>query len=150
MEACKETCDWHKEKGFEAQLLKLDNETSKSMIQAIKTNNQDCQPASPSDHQINPAKQATQAVEAHFISIRACTDPSYPKNQWDLLTSHAEFTLNPLRPSKINKNIIGCASTLLGWGSHPQVGIPNSDPGSLLTWQSVRHPSVVRLPCPPD
>ena len=36
VEACKETHDWHKEKGFEAQLLRLDNEMSKLMIQAIK------------------------------------------------------------------------------------------------------------------
>ena len=46
-----------------------------------------------------------QAVKAHFVSVRACTDQSFPKNQWDLLPPHAGFTLNLLRPSKINKNI---------------------------------------------
>ena len=46
-----------------------------------------------------------QAAKAHFISIRACTDQSFPKNQWDLLMPHTEFTLNLLRPSKINKDI---------------------------------------------
>ena len=49
VEAYKGTCEWYKEKGFEAQLLRLDNEISKLMIQAIKENNQDYQLASPSD-----------------------------------------------------------------------------------------------------
>ena len=75
------------------------------MINAIKENKQDYQLASPSDHRTNPAERAIQAVKAHFINIRACTDPSFPKNQWDLLLPHTEFTLNLLRPSKINKNV---------------------------------------------
>ena len=105
VEAHKGTCEWHKERGFEAQPLRLDNETSKLMIQAIEDNNQDYQLASPSDHRTNPAERAIQAVKAQFISIRACTDKSFPKNQWDLLLPHTEFTLNLLRPSKINKDI---------------------------------------------
>ena len=105
MEAYRNTHAWYKEKGFEAQLLRLDDKISKPMITAIKENNQAYQLASPSDHQTNPAERATQAVKAHFISIGACTDPSFPKNQWDLLLPHTEFTLNLLRPSKINKNI---------------------------------------------
>ena len=105
VEAYKGTYKWYKERGFEAQLLQLDNEISKLMIQAIKENNQEYQLASPSDHRTNPAERAIQAVKAHFISIRACTDESFPKNQWDLLLPHAEFTLNLLRPSKINKDI---------------------------------------------
>ena len=105
VEAYKKTHEWFKEKGFEAQLLRLDNEISKLMIQAIKENNQDYQLASPSDHRTNPAERAIQAVKAHFISVRACTDESFPKNQWDLLLPHTEFTLNLLRPSKINKDI---------------------------------------------
>ena len=88
VEAYKETHEWFKEKGFEAQLLKLDNEVSKLMISAIKENNQTYQLASPSDHRTNPAERAIQAVKAHFISIRACTDQSFPKNQWDLLLPH--------------------------------------------------------------
>ena len=105
VEAYKTTHTWYKDKGFEAELLRLDNEISKLMITAIKGNNQAYQLASPSDHRTNPAERAIQAVKAHFISVRACTDPSFPKNQWDLLLPHTEFTLNLLRPSKINKNI---------------------------------------------
>ena len=94
VEAYKTTYEWYKDKGFEAELLRLDNEISKLMIKAIKENNQDYQLASPSDHRTNPAERAIQAVKAHFISIRACTDPAFPKNQWDLLLPHTEFTLN--------------------------------------------------------
>ena len=35
VEAHKTTCDWHKARGFEAEPLRLDNETSKLMTQAI-------------------------------------------------------------------------------------------------------------------
>ena len=109
VEACKETHAWFKERGFEAELLRLDNEISKLMIQAIKAAGQECQLASPSDHRTNPAERAIQDAKAHFISIRSCCDPSHPKNQWDLPTPHTEFTLNPLRPLKINKNISACS-----------------------------------------
>ena len=105
VEAHKGTCEWHKDRGFEAQSLRLDNEMSKLMIKATKENSQDCQLASPGDHRTNPAERANQAVKAHFISVRACTDQSFPKSQWDLPLPHAEFTLNSLRPSKINENI---------------------------------------------
>ena len=108
VEACKATHTWFKERGFEAELLRLDNEISKLMIQAIKEKGQECQLASPSDHRTNPAERAIQHVKAHFISIRSGCDPNFPKEQWDPLIPHAEFTLNLLRPSKLNKNISAC------------------------------------------
>ena len=68
----------------------------------LPVENKDYQLASPSDHRVNPPKWATQVVKSHFISVRACTDKSFPKNQWDLLPPHL------LRPSKTNKNISAC------------------------------------------
>ena len=129
VEARKGTHEWFKEKGFEAQLLRLDNEISELMIQAIKENNQDYQLALPSDHRINPAERAMQVVKAHFISVRACTNASFPKNQWDPLPPHTEFTLNSLRPSKINKNISAC--TILH-GHHDFMKHPMSIAGTKV------------------
>ena len=54
--------EWYKERGFEAQLPRLDNKMSKLMIQAIKGNNQDCQLASPSDHRTNPVERAIEEM----------------------------------------------------------------------------------------
>ena len=109
VEACTNTHTWFKERGVEAELFRLDNEISKSMIQAIKDKGQDCQLESPSDHRTNPAERAIQDVKAHFISIRSCCDPAHPEDQWDLPISHTEFTSNPLRLSKINKNMSACS-----------------------------------------
>ena len=47
----------------------------------LPVENKDYQLASPSDHRVNPPKWATQVVKSHFISVRACTDKSFPKNQ---------------------------------------------------------------------
>ena len=61
---------WFQEQGFSSELLKLDNEISKDLIEAIKDNKLDYQLASPNDHRQNPAERAIQDVKAHFISIR--------------------------------------------------------------------------------
>ena len=83
--AFEEGYKWFREKRFTSELLKLDNEVSKDLIQAIKNNNLDYQLASPNDHRQNPAERAIQDIKAHFISIRSCTDSSFPANEWDLL-----------------------------------------------------------------
>ena len=78
VDAHKEACHWFLEKGFKAHLLRLDNEVSKILIDAIGEDNLECQLASPSDHRQNPAERAIQDVKAHFISIRSITDESFP------------------------------------------------------------------------
>ena len=100
--AYKEAYAWYKSKGFIARILKLDNEISKTLIQAINDDQLDYQLASPNNHRQNPAKRAIRDVKAHFISIRAIADPQFPQTDWDLLLQHTEDTLNMLRPSRIN------------------------------------------------
>ena len=87
---------WFRDKGFSAELLKLDNEISKALIDAIKENKLDYQLASPNDHRQNPAERAIQDVKAHFISIRSTANAAFPINEWDLLLQHTEDTLNML------------------------------------------------------
>ena len=77
--AYKEAYAWYKCKGFTARLLKLDNEISKTLIQAINDNELEYQLASPNDHRQNPAERAIRDVKAHFIAIRAIADPNFPK-----------------------------------------------------------------------
>jgi hypothetical protein len=88
--------------GFAAKLLKLDNEISKELVAAIEQDNLKYQTVPPGDHRQNPAERSIQDVKAHFISVRACVDPAFPKNCWDLLLPHVELTMSLLRPSKIN------------------------------------------------
>ena len=77
--AYKEAYAWYKSKGFTARLLKLDNEISKTLIQAIQDDELEYQLASPNDHCQNPAERAIRDVKAHFIAIRAIADPNFPK-----------------------------------------------------------------------
>ena len=60
---------WFKEQWFSAELLKLDNEISKALIEAIKENKLDYQLASPNDHRQNPAERAIQEMKDAGIDI---------------------------------------------------------------------------------
>ena len=91
--------------GFEAEILRLDNEISKELIATIKEEQLEYQLASPGDHRNNPAEKAIQNFKAHFISIREGTDDDFPTDGWDLLLPITELTMNLLRPSKINPRI---------------------------------------------
>jgi len=99
MEAYREAYHWFKNQGFQAELLKLDNEVSKILIQAITEDALDYQLASPNDHRQNPAERAIQDVKSHFISIRNIADKAFPTDGWDLLLQHAVVItrLAPLR-----------------------------------------------------
>ena len=93
------------EAGLTATILRLDNETSKTFINHVKTEGLQYQFAAPGDHCVNPAERAIQTCKEHFISILSGTDPSYPDNCWDLLLEQAELTLNLLRPSCMQPNL---------------------------------------------
>ena len=92
--------DWFKNKGIIAKLLRLDNEVSQLLIQAIEKDNLKMQLASPNDHRQLPAERSIQDVKSHFISIRCIADKTFPAQDWDLLLQHTEDTLNMLRASK--------------------------------------------------
>ena len=111
--AYKEGYEWFKEHGVQAKLLKLDNEISNTLIQAITADKLEYQLASPDDHRQLPAERAIRDVKAHFISIRNIASPNFPKDCWDLLLPHTEDTLNLLRPSKTNP-LISAYTSLRG------------------------------------
>ena len=50
--------EFYNKSGFTEKLLKLDNEVSKQLIKQIKYNELEYQLVSPSDHHLNPCKQA--------------------------------------------------------------------------------------------
>jgi hypothetical protein len=94
-----------KNRGLIARLMRIDNEVSKTLIEAIEKDNLKLQIASPGDHRLNPAERAIQSFKAHFISTRSGTNNNFPKNRWDLLIPMVVLTMNMLRPSKINPAI---------------------------------------------
>ncbi len=56
-------------------------------------------------HRRNKAEQAIRTFKAHFISILAGIDPSFPRNRWDLLLPQAEIRVNLLRQSLLRPDI---------------------------------------------
>ena len=88
-------------KGFWAELVKLDNKVSKELISAITSDGLNHQLASPGDHCQNPEECCIQDFKVHFISVRRCTNKDFPANCWELLIPQAEHTLNMLQLSKI-------------------------------------------------
>jgi hypothetical protein len=91
-----------KKNGFDAQVLRLDNEISKELIQAIKTEGLKYQIASPGDHRLNDTERAIQTFKSKFISHREGTDPTFPKSSWDLMIPQIVLVMNLMRPSRIN------------------------------------------------
>ena len=92
--------------GFTAQLLRLDNEVSKKLISKIEDDKLDYQLAAPGDHRLNfTERHGIQNFKNHLISMMSGTDPSFPRNCWDLLLHQAEITVNLARPSNITPGV---------------------------------------------
>ena len=91
--------------GVIAQLLHLDNEMSKALIERIETNKLDFQIVSPGNHCVNDAERAIQTFKSYFKSAHAEADPSFPKDCWDLLIPQTNLIMNLVWSSRINPAI---------------------------------------------
>jgi hypothetical protein len=67
--AFKECYDDLKRRGFEAQVLRLDNEISAELIAAIEAEGLNYQIVSPNDHRLNHAERHIQYFKSHFIAF---------------------------------------------------------------------------------
>jgi hypothetical protein len=76
--------------GVKVDLQVLDNKASAAYIQTI-TDVWKCthQKVPPDMHRRNKTERAIRTFKAHFISILAGTDPSFPRNRGDLLLPQA-------------------------------------------------------------
>eukprot|EP00804_Cyclotella_cryptica_P000822 CCRYP_001069-RA/>CCRYP_001069-RA protein AED:0.19 eAED:0.19 QI:0/0/0/1/1/1/2/0/711 len=84
----------------------LDNEASTAYRAAItQTWNATYQLVPPNVHRANTAERAIQTFKAHFLSILAGIDPSFPNYLWDKLLPQTELTLNLLRQSTLAPSI---------------------------------------------
>ena len=92
--------------GFNAKIVRLDNEISKILIKYIEEEaGIKYQLVSPGDHRDNPAERAIRTFKAHFIAMLSGTDPDYPPKAWDLLLPQAVTTLNFLNRSRIQPKL---------------------------------------------
>ena len=80
----------------------LDNEASKDYRHAITHDWKATYQLVPPDvHRANAAERAIRTFKAHFLSILAGIDTSFPNYLWDKLLPQTELTLNLLRQSTI-------------------------------------------------
>ena len=103
--AFRECYDELRHRGFTARIVRLDNEISAELIKCIRRKKLAIQIVSPGDHRLNHAERAIQTLKSYFISARAGTDPSFPKNCWDLILPQVRLIVNLVRPSRINPAI---------------------------------------------
>ena len=85
----------------------LDNEVSVKFKAEIKKN---CamQLVPPDTHQRNLAERAIQTFKNYYVAVLSGVDESFPMPLWDRLLPQAVMTLNMLRQSKANPNVIEC------------------------------------------
>jgi hypothetical protein len=67
------------------------------------------------NHCINAAECVIQTFKDHFISTLATTDSKFPLQLWDKLTSQVENTLNLMRASRIDPNMLAYEAI---WGPY--------------------------------
>ena len=87
-----------KARGLHVTRHVLDNEASTAYRNAITlTWNCTYQLVPPDMHRRNLAERAIRTFKAHFLTILAGVDPTFPATRWDLLLPQAELTVNLLR-----------------------------------------------------
>ncbi len=60
----------------------------------------------PHNHRVNSAERAIQTFKDAFIAALATTDQDFPLQLWDKLTPQVQDTLNLLRASRSNPDIL--------------------------------------------
>jgi hypothetical protein len=93
-------------RGLSVDLQILDNKASAAYEHAVTfTWQAKFQLVPPNMHRRNRAEQAIRTFKAHFLSILAGVDLTFPPYLWDLLLPQAELTLNLLQQSALNPRI---------------------------------------------
>ena len=94
------------EKGHQVDFQILDNEVSTKFKKIIVDYfNSTYQLVPPNIHRINIAERYIRIFKAHFISVLAGVDPTFPKFMWDNLLVQTELTINILWRSKLNPSM---------------------------------------------
>ena len=105
VKAYKATVDFFEMCGINIQFLHMDGESSLELEKCIKKRGIKIQFAPPSNHRTLKAERSVQTAKNHIISTLCTTDPNFPMEQWDLLMTQIELTLNLMRGSAINPSI---------------------------------------------
>jgi hypothetical protein len=106
-EAYKEVFESLEAKGYNPKLNVMDNQATKYIKQFL-TKKKECnlQVVESHNHRINAAEHAIQMFKDAFIAALATADFEFLLQFWDKLAPQVQDTLNLLRTSQINPNIL--------------------------------------------
>ena len=84
----------------------MDNQATKYIKKFLTKKECQLQLVEPHNHRMNAAKRAFQTFKDAFIAALAMTDWDFPLQLWDKLASQVQDTLNLLRTSRTNPEIL--------------------------------------------
>jgi hypothetical protein len=93
-------------KGCTPKLNVMDNQATKHIKKNLTENKCKLQLVEPHNHCVNAAERAIQTFKDAFIAALATTDSEFPLQLWDRLTPQVRDTLNHMRASQINPEIL--------------------------------------------
>ena len=94
------------EKGHQVHAQILYNEVSTEFKKTIVDDwNETYQLVPPNTRRRNIAERAIRTFKAHFISVLAGVDPTFPKFMWDNILTQTELTINLLRQATLNPSM---------------------------------------------
>jgi hypothetical protein len=93
-------------KGFTPKLNMMDNQATKHIKEVLTENECKLQLVEPNNHRVNAAERAIQTFKDAFIVVLATTDSEFPLQLWDRLMPQVRGTLNLMRASRINPEIL--------------------------------------------
>ncbi|KAL7534092.1 hypothetical protein ACHAWF_004719 [Thalassiosira exigua] len=117
-------------RGIKPEFKVMDNEASNMICEWMEKNNIAYQKVPPDNHRANITERCIETGKHHIISILAGTDNAFLINQWDHLIPQAEWTLNMLRPCRLNPKLSAKTYTE---GHHDY----NHVPFVLLGWRTL-------------
>ena len=93
-------------KGFKHKINNMDNPATKHIKSFLMEQQCKLQLLEPHNHRLNAAERAIQTFKDVFIAALATTDSNSPLQLWDKLTPQVQNTLNLMRASRINLEIV--------------------------------------------
>ncbi len=93
-------------KVFTPKLNMMDNQVTKHIKKFLTENKCKLQLVEPHNHCVNAAERAIQTFKDAFIAALVTTDSEFPIQLWDRLTPQVRDTLNLMRASQINPEIL--------------------------------------------
>jgi hypothetical protein len=93
-------------RGFKPRTHWLDNEASDALKQFNNQEQVSFQLVPPHMHRHNAAKRAIRTWKNHFVAGLCSTNTKFPMHLWDRLLPQVTITLNLLRPSRRNPQIL--------------------------------------------